>query len=273
MRIFDTHAHYKDHDYDSDREQVIKKIKDTGVDRVCEISACLDDVYIGKSFADKYNKITDDAPKFYYAAGVHPDEVKNFEYDSPEFNDYFSKLESFIKNENKPVAIGEIGLDYYGDKTDEKKLNQKLWFIEQIKLAKKYDLPLVIHSRDACKDTMDIMKEYANNYHGIIHCFSYELDIAKAYVDMGYYIGIGGVCTFKNGRKLVEVIEGIDVSRLLTETDAPYLSPVPHRGERNDSSNIDYVLDKMSITKDIDKEKLAQICYQNALDVYNIKEA
>lgn len=269
MKIFDTHAHYKDPAFDKDRDGVLKKLKKNGVDAICEVSAALEDCLVGRDYVLKYNNEL--YPKFYYSVGIHPDEIKSYEYDSEEFNNYFRNLESCIKDEVKPVAIGEIGLDYYGDKDDDMRLNQKLWFIEQIKLAKKYDLPLIIHSRDACKDTLDIMKEYAGSYHGIIHCYSYEVEIAKEYVDMGYYIGIGGVCTFKNGRKLVETIDGIDVTRLVTETDAPYLAPVPHRGERNDSSNINYVIEKISMEKNIDIDKLGDILFNNAKDVYNIK--
>lgn len=268
MKIFDTHAHYKDPAFDKDRDELLKKLKKNGVENVCEISATLDDGLIGSEFTMRYNGGA--YPRFYHTVGVHPDEVKNYEYDTKDFNDYFDRLESMVKDGVKPVAIGEIGLDYYGDKTDDMKLTQKLWFIEQIKLAKKYDLPLVIHSRDACKDTLDIMKEYARDYKGIIHCFAYEYEIAKEYVDMGYYIGVGGVCTFKNGRKLVDVIENIDASKIVVETDSPYLSPVPHRGERNDSSNIDFILEKIAITKNIDRDKLEDICFKNAKDVYNI---
>ena len=164
-----------------------------------------------------------------------------------------------------------IGLDYYGDhKGKEDYELQKKWFIAEINLAKKLDLPIVVHSRDACKDTLDIIKTYAKGLTGIIHCFSYEKEVALEYVDMGYCIGVGGVVTFKNGRKLKEVVEAIPIENIVAETDAPWLTPMPYRGKRNESDYIKYVIEEIAKIKNIDVETTAEVLYNNALEVYGL---
>ena len=169
------------------------------------------------------------------------------------------------------IAIGEIGLDRHGDfKTEEDYINQAKWFITEIELAKKLNLPIVVHSRDACKDTFDIVKEHAKGMQGIIHCFSYEKETAIDYVKLGFHIGVGGVVTFKNGRKLREVVESIQIESIVTETDAPWLSPDPYRGKRNESSRIKYVIEEIAKIKNMGVEDAANILYNNALDVYNL---
>ena len=176
-----------------------------------------------------------------------------------------------VKNHIEAVAIGEIGLDYYGDhKTEGDYKNQKEWFIAEIELAKKLNLPLVIHSRDACKDTLDMMREYAKGMTGILHCFSYEKEIAIEYIKLGFYIGVGGVVTFKNGKKLKEVVSAIPIERIVTETDAPWLTPTPYRGKRNESTYIKYVISEIANIKSIDESAAASTLYQNAIDVYNL---
>ena len=273
IKIFDTHAHYDDSIYDEDREELFKKMYKEGVSDIALIGASLDNSEKEKQIAKKYNNVSD-MPKFYYVVGDHPDEIPKFYPDSEEGIKYLKKLESICYNDDnrlEAIAIGEIGLDYYGDhKSKEDYELQKKWFIAEINLAKKLDLPIVVHSRDACKDTLDIIKSYAKGLTGIIHCFSYEKEVALEYVDMGYCIGVGGVVTFKNGRKLKEVVEAIPIENIVTETDAPWLTPMPYRGKRNESDYIKYVIEEIAKIKNIDIETTAEVLYNNALEVYGL---
>lgn len=273
IKIFDTHAHYDDSIYDEDREELFKKMHKEGVSDIALIGASLDNSEKEKQIAKKYNNVSD-MPKFYYVVGDHPDEIPKFSPDSEEGINYLKKLESLCYNDDnklEAIAIGEIGLDYYGDhKGKEDYELQKQWFIAEINLAKKLDLPIVVHSRDACKDTLDIIKTYAKGLTGIIHCFSYEKEVAIEYVDMGYCIGVGGVVTFKNGRKLKEVVEAIPIENIVAETDAPWLTPMPFRGKRNESDYIKYVIEEIAKIKNIDIETTAEVLYNNALEVYGL---
>lgn len=273
IKIFDTHAHYDDNIYDEDREVLFKKMYEDGVTDVALIGANINDSEKEKQIAKKYNEINE-MPKFYYVVGDHPDEIPKFYPDSSEGIKYLDKLESICyddSNKLEAIAIGEIGLDYYGDsKTKEDYELQKSWFIAEVNLAKKLDLPIVVHSRDACKDTLDIIKTYASKVSGIIHCFSYEKEVALEYADMGFCIGVGGVVTFKNGRKLKEVVEAIPIENIVTETDAPWLTPMPYRGKRNESSYIKYVIEEIARIKKIDVETSAEVLYNNALEVYGL---
>ena len=169
----------------------------------------------------------------------------------------------------KVVAVGEIGLDYYWDKEGHD--IQKKWFVWQMDLAKETGLPIIVHSRDAAKDTMDIMKaERADNLKGVIHCYSYSKEQAKEYMNMGYYLGIGGVVTFKNGKKLKEVVEYAPLDYLLLETDAPYMAPEPHRGERNCSLYLEYVAETIAEIKRISREEVIEVTRENARRLFGI---
>ena len=171
----------------------------------------------------------------------------------------------------KTVAVGEIGLDYYWDKESHEL--QKEWFKKQMELAKEVDLPVIVHSREAAQDTFDLIKsEHAGTTGGVIHCFSGSKEMAKEYIKMGYYIGVGGVVTFKNARVLKEVVESIPLERILTETDCPYLAPVPFRGKRNCSAYISYVLDMIAELKGISREEAEQVTYENARNMYRITD-
>ena len=167
----------------------------------------------------------------------------------------------------KCVAIGEIGLDYYWDEP-ERGLQRK-WFARQLQLAQEVGLPVVIHSREAAQDTVDLMQaEHAERSGGVIHCYSYSKELARTFLDMGFYFGIGGVVTFKNGRKLKETVEYLPMDRILLETDSPYLSPVPNRGKRNDSRSLSYVVSQIAQIKGITEEEVEQITTENALRLY-----
>lgn len=272
IRIFDTHAHYSDVIYDNDRDELFKKMSDEGVKSVTLIGASLVESKNEKAIALKYNG-KENVPMFYYTVGDHPDEIQKFSPYSEEGIKYLNELEELTKVDGKinAIAIGEIGLDYYGDfKTEKDYKNQADWFVAEINIAKKLGLPIVVHSRDACKDTFDIVKEHANGMKGIIHCFSYEKEIALDYIKMGYHIGVGGVVTFKNGRKLKDVVEAIPLESIVTETDAPWLSPVPYRGKRNESTFIKYVIEEIAKIKNMNVDVVSEILYNNALDVYNL---
>lgn len=273
MKIFDTHAHYSDSKYDGDREELFKKIYIEGVDKICLIGPNMIESVAEKKLCCKYNKCNE-LPHFFYSVGDHPDEIIN---DLPESEigvRHLCDMERLcMESDGKvsAVAIGEIGLDYYGDgKSENTYSHQQEWFIAYINLAKKLHLPIVVHSREACKDTFDIIKKYAKDVGGVIHCFSYEKEIALQYIDMGFYIGVGGVVTFKNARKLKEVVESIPIEYIVTETDCPFLAPTPHRGERNESSYIKYVIDEIARLKDLDVDKVSEKLYNNANKMYGL---
>ena len=186
---------------------------------------------------DKIVKLTEEYPFVYGAIGVHPDEVGNLD------ETQFARMERLLDKE-KIKAVGEIGLDYYWDKENHDL--QKEWFIRQLDFARKKEKPVIIHSREAAADTMEIMKEYASGLRGVIHCYSYSAEMAKEYVKMGYYIGIGGVVTFKNAKKLKQVVQEIPLESIVLETDCPYLAPVPYRGKRNSSLYLPYVAEEIA---------------------------
>lgn len=253
MRIFDTHAHYDDRAFTEDMDSLFRDMHEKGVERI---------VNIGCSMASS-KKIVDMVKEYdflYGTVGVHPDDVDNLTKKDMQVLIDLSK-------QDKILAIGEIGLDYHYDGID--KDNQKRWFVEQLNVAKQEKLPVVIHSRDAAKDTLDIMKaEHAGTTGGVIHCFSYGVEIAREYLDMGYYIGVGGVVTFKNGRKLKEVVEYTPLDRIVLETDAPYLAPVPFRGKRNCSVYLQYVAEEIAAIKNVPVEQVYEMTFENAEEIY-----
>ena len=253
--IFDTHAHYDDRQFDEDREILISSLSKAGIGGVVNIGADMASSERALGLAHKYDFI-------YAAVGVHPSEVEELDEEAME------RLKSWTADE-RCVAVGEIGLDYHWP--DPSPEIQKKWFIRQLDLAREVHLPVVIHSRDAAKDTMDIMhSEHAEEIGGVVHCFSYSKELAKECVDMGFYIGVGGVVTFKNGRKLREVVEEIPMEKILLETDCPYLSPEPHRGERNSSLNLPYVVKAVADIKGISEEEVIRITEENAKHMYRI---
>lgn len=197
----------------------------------------------------------------YAAVGVHPDEVGALNEET------FARMKELFAKP-KVVAVGEIGLDYYWD--NEAHDLQKKWFIRQLELARELDLPVLIHSREAAADTMEIMKQYGQGLNGVIHCYSYSKEMAREYVDMGYYIGVGGVVTFKNARKLKETVEEIPLSSILLETDCPYLAPEPNRGKRNSSLNLIYVAEKIAEIKGVTCEEVIAQTEANARKMYRL---
>ena len=253
--IFDTHAHYDDDAFDEDRDALLSGMKEAGVEYIVNVGASMASSERSIKLAEKY-------PFVYAAVGVHPDEVGELDEEK------FAKLREWTSHE-KVKAVGEIGLDYYWDK--EKHDLQKHWFMRQMELASEVKLPMIVHSREAAKDTLDmVIAAKPLNLSGIIHCYSYSVEIAREYLNMGYYLGIGGVLTFKNAKKLKEVAEYTPLSQIVLETDCPYLAPVPFRAKRNDSSKLSYVVEELAAIKQISVEEVIRITNENGRRLYNI---
>ncbi|MCR5001213.1 MAG: TatD family hydrolase [Lachnospiraceae bacterium] len=254
--IFETHAHYDDDAYDSDRDSIIRLLKEEGIAPVINIGASLTSTASSVDLAHKYDHV-------YAAVGVHPSDCADLDDKDIEW------LKSLC-SDPRVVAIGEIGLDYHYDEPDRE--IQKKWFIRQLQLARETDLPIVVHSRDAAADTLDILKkEEFRGMRGVIHCFSYSPEIANEYVSMGYHIGIGGVVTFKNGRKLQEIAGTIPLKNIVIETDCPYLAPEPYRGRRNSSAYLTYVIEKIAALRNTGYEEIEKATYENAAALFGVR--
>lgn len=257
MRIFDTHAHYDDEAFDADREELLKALPGSGIEYVVNVGASIATTRSTLELSSKYDYI-------YAAVGVHPSDIADLNEES------FSWLREQT-GKPKVVAVGEIGLDYYWDKEAEVQAAQQEWFKRQLDLAREAGLPVIIHSRDAAKDTFDIMKEKdAGSIGGVVHCYSYSPELAAEYVKMGLFIGVGGVITFSKAKKLKETVAAIPMDNIVIETDCPYLAPVPHRGKRNSSLNLPLVLAEIASIKGISEEEAADITFANAMRLYRL---
>ncbi|MBZ4667689.1 MAG: TatD DNase family protein [Epulopiscium sp.] len=250
---FESHAHYDDEAFNEDRDELLLSLKDSGIGYVIQSAANISSSKAGIELAKKYDFI-------YCAIGVYPHDTEELDEEK------FKELKS-LAAEEKVVAIGEIGLDYYYDNAPRDL--QKYWFERQMELSKEVNLPVIIHSREASQDTFDLI-EKVKPVGGVIHCYSGSVEMAKEYVKKGFYIGVGGTVTFKNAKKVVEVVKEIPLSSILIETDAPYLSPVPLRGKRNDSRNLKYVVEKIAEIKDITSEDVARITMENGKKLFKI---
>lgn len=253
--IFDTHSHYDDEAFNEDRDGLFRSMKENGVGWIVNVGAEMQGCRDALRLAEEY--------EFVYAAlGVHPSEVSELTE---------ADIDWIRENaaNKKVVAIGEFGLDYHWPEPSAEL--QKKWFVRQIALAKETGLPIVIHSRDAAADTMEILTaEKAYDCGGVIHCYSYSAEMAKEYVDMGFFIGIGGVVTFKNAKKCKRTVEEIPLERIVLETDCPYLSPEPHRGERNDSTRLIYVAETIAELKGVAPEEVIRVTTENAHKLYRL---
>lgn len=253
----DSHVHLDDSRFDLDRDNLIRTLKDNKVELVINIGADEDSSERSVELADRYENI-------YAVVGVHPHSAKDLEG---------RDLSSIIKmlENDKVVAIGEIGLDYYYDNSPRD--IQKKWFKEQINLALRLNKPVVIHSRDADKDTFDIIKSGVEEggLTGVMHCYSGSVELAKEYLKLGFYISLGGPVTFKNARVPKEVAKEVALDRLLIETDCPYLSPEPYRGKRNEPMFVSYVAEEIAKIKGISIEEVAEVTTQNAKKLFGIK--
>lgn len=251
QNIFDTHAHYDDSQFDADRIELLDILPKKGVCNIVNQATDLRTARISIDFAEKYDYI-------YAAVGIHPENLDGLP------DDYISVLRELSKHK-KVVAIGEIGLDYYYDIP--KDIQLKI-FEEQLILANELSMPVCVHDREAHGDTLSLLQRYRTK--GVVHCFSGSREMAREVIRLGMYIGIGGVITFKNARKAIEVVEDIPLDRIVLETDAPYLAPVPFRGKRNDSSMISYTAQKVAEIKGISIEQLLNTACENAKRLYQL---
>lgn len=281
IEIFDTHAHLCDAAFDEDREAIIADLGTHGVGAFTEIGFDLPSSRAALALAERY-------PQVYAAVGFHPDHSDHLRDEDVE------TLRKMVENDQKIVAIGEIGLDYHytregilrraaasGQEPDPESLAtadpepeiQKACFRRMLQLARALGLPINVHSREAAQDTYDlIVEEHAYKNSGIIHCFGYPVEMAERFVKLGMYVGVGGVVTFKNARKLKEVVERIPIERIVLETDCPYMAPVPKRGTRNDPRNLPYVVEEIAALRQMDPAEVIRITSENAKRVYRIEE-
>ena len=250
--IFETHAHYDDERFEEDRDALITSMPGRGVGTIINVGASIESTKTTLALSEKY-------PFVYAAVGVHPSDISGLNEET------FAWLKEQTKKE-KVAAVGEIGLDYYWHKEEHEHEIQKKMFRAQMEIAREAQMPFMIHSREAAKDTLDIVKDCMKGgmYGGIIHCFSYAKEMAREYLDMGLYLGIGGVVTFKNAKKLKEVVEYAPLDQIVLETDSPYLSPEPNRGKRNDSRNLVYVAREIARIKGVTEDEVIAVTEGNA---------
>ena len=249
--IFDAHAHYDDRWFDDDRFELLDSLKSKGVCAVVNNAVDLRTARLCIDYAEKYDFM-------YAAAGIHPENLENLP------DNYLERVAELTKHK-KVVAIGETGLDYHWDIP--KPLQNRV-FEEQIRLSLDLDMPIIVHDREAHKDTFDLLKRYKPK--ALVHCFSGSVELMREYVKLGMYLSLGGVVTFKNARHSVEVAREIPIDRLLLETDAPYLAPVPFRGKRNDSSLIVHVAEKIAEIRNMGVQQVLDITCENAKTFYSI---
>lgn len=250
--IFDSHAHYDDAKFDNDRDELIKSMLDKNVNTIINCGTDIDN-------SNKCINISKRFERVYCALGVHPHEADSVN------NDFIEKLKNLF-DFKKAIAVGEIGLDYHYDLS--KRENQIDIFEKQIKLALEINKPIIVHDREAHKDTLDLLKKYKPK--GVIHCFSGSVEMAKEITNLGMYIGIGGAVTFKNAKKIVDVVKQTPLNRILLETDAPYMTPVPYRGTRCNSEHILFTAQKISEIKCIDTNKILEDSTENACNLFSI---
>lgn len=249
--IFDAHAHYDDKWFDEDRDVLLSSMPENGVSYIVNASVNIATAHTAIGYAERY-------PFMYACVGIHPENLEGLA------EDYLGQLTALLRHP-RVVALGEIGLDYHWD--IEKPLQQRV-FEEQLRLAKELDVPVVIHDREAHGDTMELLRKYRPK--GLMHCFSGSVEMLKEVMKLGLYISLGGTVTFKNARVPVEVAAAVPLDRLLLETDAPYLSPVPFRGKRNDSSNIACTAQRIAEIRGMDPQELVNITTENAKRMYGI---
>lgn len=253
--IFESHAHYDDAAFNEDREALMKSLEENGIGTVINVGSSLDSCRATEELMNQYSFI-------YGAMGVHPNETGELNEDN------FGWLRSLC-DLDKTVAVGEIGLDYHWPEPQPE--IQKLWFERQLQMAREVRLPVIIHSREAAKDTLDMLQAlHAGEIGGVIHCYSYTKEMAREYLNMDFYFGIGGVITFQNAKKLKEAVEYIPIVKLLLETDSPYLAPEPNRGKRNSSLNLPYVAQEIAAIKKLDYEDVVAVTEQNAKKLFRV---
>lgn len=255
MEFFDSHAHYNDERFEENRDELIKEIYSEGITKIINAGYSLES-------SKKAIEIANDYDFMYTTAGISPNDIDDFK------EEYLKEIEELAKKK-KVVAIGEIGLDYHWN--IENKELQKRVFISQIEIANKLELPIVIHTREAIYDTLEILKNNKCNKKGIFHCCPLNIDLVREGLKLGFYISFAGPITFKNSKNADEIIKMVPLDRILIETDSPYLSPEPLRGKRNDSRNVKYMAQKIADVKGISLEEVAKATYDNAKRIFEIK--
>lgn len=261
MQFFDSHAHYNDEKFNEDRFELIEKIYESGVTKLVNAGYSIESSKYALEIAKKYNWM-------YTISGISPNDIPE---DGIGLANQLQELESFIHknlNSRKIVAIGEIGLDYYWNKENIEL--QKKAFIEQIDLANKFNLPIVIHTREAVMDTLDVLKKHTVARKGVFHCCPLNRELVKEALKLGFYISFAGPVTFKNAKNANEIIEMVPIDRILIETDSPYLSPEPNRGKRNDSRNVKFIAEKIASVKQTSLEEIAEVTFSNACKIFEI---
>ena len=261
--IFDTHAHYDESCFDPDREALLGLLPDCGIGAVVNVGSGLPSSVAGRGLAARF-------PHVFFSAGVHPDDTGEAEETGEEAA--LARLAGLLEDP-KAVAVGEIGLDYHGDFPGKpsRQLQEK-WFRLQLWLAAEKRLPVIIHSREAAEETYRILREEGSGLTADMHCFSFEKEMAKRFLDLGCYLGIGGVVTYKNGRKLKEVVQYMPADRILLETDCPFLAPEPYRGRRNSSLFLPEVVAAIAALRGVSEEEVRTVTWNNARRFYRLEE-
>ena len=258
--IFESHAHYEDEKFDSDRVELLSMMKKKNIGTIINVGTTIELSKKSIELAHEYDFI-------YASVGVHPSEIDCLEGDA----DGIEKLKQMALSEKKVVAIGEIGLDYYWEKDETVRDRQRYWYKKQLDLACETELPVIIHSRDANEETFNIMRDAAERgIRGVIHCYSGSPEMAREYVKLGYYIGVGGVVTFKNGKRLKETVKTIPLENILVETDSPYMAPEPFRGERNDSTYLPYIVKEIAELREITVDEVMEVTRENGRRLFDI---
>ena len=262
MKFFDSHAHLDDEKFNEDREELIEKIEQEGIGKFISAGYNLESSKKAIQLSKKYEFI-------YTTCGISPNDIPQNE---EELWIELEEIKKLAKENSKVRAIGEIGLDYYWEKDDKRRNLQKKAFIEQIKIANELNLPIVIHTREAIMDTLEILKQNKVYKQGIFHCCPLNRELVKEGLKVGFYISFAGPVTFKNSKNADEIITMVPNDKILIETDSPYLSPEPLRGRRNDPRNVKYVAQKIAKVKDLTIEDVAKFTYENAKTIYEIKK-
>lgn len=287
--IFESHAHYDDPAFDDDREEILAKVHGGLTETIVNVGSTMESSRQCVRLADTHDYI-------YAAVGIHPEEIRDFgipgqmvteevdgrectnfypaEYPQAADGNYQGALDEIrtMASDARVVAIGEIGLDYYWVRDEKARACQKFFFMKQMELARELDMPVIVHSREAAEDTMSIMADACSQgTRAVIHAYSYSVEQAKEYIDMGCYIGVGGVVTFKNAKKLRRVVEAIPLERILVETDCPYMAPEPFRGQRNDSGYLPYIVKRIAEIKQLTEYRVMETTRKNGYDFYGIK--
>ena len=254
-QMIDSHAHLDEERFDEDRDELIKSLKENAISYVINPSSDMETSRRVVELSNKYDNI-------FAAVGIHPHDAEGFKEED------LDELRQLSKDE-RVVAIGEIGLDYYYDNSPRD--IQKEVFRKQLELSHELDLPVIIHTRDAMGDTYDILKEFEGRVRGVMHCYTGSVEMAEKFMKLGFYISIAGPVTFKNAVNVREMAKQIPLERLLIETDSPYLAPVPNRGKRNDPTNVRYVADMLANLKEIQIDKIIEHSRENTVELFSLK--